>query len=120
MVGGKVRGRTRRSHICPGRSRGGGDRGACLPDHTPLVNHERMGTINLADLLQKIEDGKGTEKDLATLLQLSGFVKGRGYCTVVTGASVLVESSLRHFRREFEEHIAQQRCPYQSLAVGVA
>ena len=32
----------------------------------------------------------------------------------------MVESSLRHFRREFEEHIAQQRCPYQSLAVGVA
>src|SRR5437773_4031431 len=80
----------------------------------------RMGTINLADLLRKIEEGKGTEKDLATLLQLSGCLKGRGYCTVVTGASVLVESSLRHFRREFEEHIAQKRCPYQSLAVGVA
>ena len=80
----------------------------------------RMGTINLADLLHKIEDGEGTEKDLATLLQVAGFVKGRGYCTVVTGASVLVESSLRHFRHEFEEHIAQHRCPYQPLAVGVA
>src|SRR2546427_6242614 len=55
----------------------------------------RMGTINLAELLQKIEDGDGTEKDLASLLQLCGFVKGRGYCTVVTGASVVVESSLR-------------------------
>jgi NADH-quinone oxidoreductase subunit F len=39
---------------------------------------------------------------------------------VVTGASVLVESSLRNFRHEFEEHIAQHRCPYQPLAVGVA
>jgi NADH-quinone oxidoreductase subunit F len=78
----------------------------------------RMGTINLAELLQKVEDGEGTEKDLATLLQLCGFVKGRGYCTVVTGASVLVESSLRHFRGEFEEHIAQKRCPFQSLPVA--
>ena len=80
----------------------------------------RMGTINLSDLLQKIEDGEGTEKDLATLLQVAGFVKGRGYCTVVTGASVLVESSLRHFRSEFEEHIALKRCPYQPLAAAVA
>jgi NADH-quinone oxidoreductase subunit F len=83
----------------------------------------RMGTINLADLLQKIENGEGTEKDFATLLQLCGFVKGRGYCTVVTGASVLVESSLRLFRQEFEEHIVQKRCPYQpeaAMAGGVA
>lgn len=82
----------------------------------------RMGTINLAALLQKIEDGEGTEKDLASLLQLCGFVKGRGYCTVVTGASVLVESSLRQFRHEFEEHIARKRCPYRSVPVagGVA
>jgi NADH-quinone oxidoreductase subunit F len=83
----------------------------------------RMGTINLADLLQKIEQGEGSEKDFATLLQLCGFVKGRGYCTVVTGASVLVESSLRLFRQEFEEHILQKRCPYQpeaAMAGGVA
>ena len=82
----------------------------------------RMGTINMADLLQKIEDGDGTEKDLASLLQLCGFVKGRGYCTVVTGASVVVESSLRTFRHEFEAHVAQKRCPFQPAAVagGVA
>src|SRR5256712_6701798 len=82
----------------------------------------RMGTINLADLLQKIEDGDGTEKGLAALLQVCGFVKGRGYCTVVTGASVVVESSLRTFRHEFEAHIEQKRCPFQPAAVagGVA
>lgn len=78
----------------------------------------RMGTINLATLLQKIEDGEGTEKDLASLLQLCGFVKGRGYCTVVTGASVVGESTLRLFRREFEEHIAQKRCPLKAVAVA--
>ena len=82
----------------------------------------RMGTINLAAVLQKIEDGEGTEKDLAALLQLCGFVKGRGYCTVVTGAAVIGESTLRLFRREFEEHIGQKRCPFKPVAVagGVA
>jgi NADH-quinone oxidoreductase subunit F len=73
----------------------------------------RMGTINLATLMTKIEQGEGTQKDLDSLLQLCGFVKGTGYCTLVTGAAVLVQSSLRLFRHEFEEHIALKRCPYR-------
>jgi len=79
----------------------------------------RMGTINLATLVAKIEQGEGTQKDLDSLLQLCGFVKGTGYCTLVTGAAVLVQSSLKLFRHEFEEHIALKRCPYQpSLATA--
>ena len=80
----------------------------------------RMGTINLAAVLQKIEDGEGTEKDLASLMQLCGFVKGRGYCTVVTGAAVVVQSSLEKFRHEFDAHIAEKRCPSHSERVAVA
>ena len=78
----------------------------------------RMGTINLAALMTKIEQGEGTEKDMDSLLQLCGFVKGTGYCTLVTGAAVLVQSSIKLFRHEFEEHIRLQRCPYQPVAAG--
>ncbi len=77
----------------------------------------RMGTINLATLMTKIEAGEGTQKDLDSLLQLCGFVKGTGYCTLVTGASVLVQSSVKLFRHEYEEHIRLQRCPYPSVPV---
>ena len=77
----------------------------------------RMGTINLATLMTKIEAGEGTQKDLDSLLQLCGFVKGTGYCTLVTGASVLVQSSVKLFRHEFEEHIRLQRCPYPAVPV---
>ena len=80
----------------------------------------RMGTINLANLVTKVEAGEGTQKDLDSLLQLCGFVKGTGYCTLVTGAAVLVQSSLRLFRHEFEEHIALKRCPYQPAATAVS
>lgn len=80
----------------------------------------RMGTINLATLMTKIEAGEGTQKDLDSLLQLCGFVKGTGYCTLVTGASVLVQSSVKLFRHEFEEHIRLQRCPYPAALVEVA
>lgn len=80
----------------------------------------RMGTINLTTLMTKIEEGEGTQKDLDSLLQLCGFVKGTGYCTLVTGAAVLVQSSIKLFRHEFEEHIRLQRCPNQAVAVGVS
>lgn len=78
----------------------------------------RMGTINLATLMTKIENGEGTQKDLDALLQICGFVKGTGYCTLVTGAAVLVQSSVRLFRQEFEDHITQQRCPYKPVPAG--
>jgi NADH-quinone oxidoreductase subunit F len=80
----------------------------------------RMGTINLATLMAKIENGAGTQKDLDSLLQLCGFVKGTGYCTLVTGAAVLVQSSVRLFREEYDEHVRLQRCPFKPVAVGVA
>lgn len=72
----------------------------------------RMGTMNLATLMGKIEAGEGSQKDLDSLLQLCGFVKGTGYCTLVTGAAVLVQSSVKLFRHEFDEHIKLHRCPY--------
>jgi NADH-quinone oxidoreductase subunit F len=78
----------------------------------------RMGTINLAALMAKIEEGRGTPKDLDSLLQLCGFVKGTGYCTLVTGAAVLVQSSLKLFRQEYDDHIRLQRCPYNPVPVG--
>jgi NADH-quinone oxidoreductase subunit F len=80
----------------------------------------RMGTINLAALMVKIEAGEGSQKDLDSLLQLCGFVKGTGYCTLVTGASVLVQSSVKLFRHEFEEHIRLRRCPYPAAPAEAA
>ncbi|MEQ1655580.1 MAG: NADH-quinone oxidoreductase subunit NuoF [Nitrospira sp.] len=78
----------------------------------------RMGTNNLATLMAKIEEGQGTQKDMDSLLQLCGFVKGTGYCTLVTGAAVLVQSSVKLFQKEYEEHLRLQRCPFKPAAVG--
>jgi NADH-quinone oxidoreductase subunit F len=72
----------------------------------------KMGTFYLHDLLRKIEAGQGTSADLDSLLQISGFVKGRGDCTVVTGAAVTVETGLRYFRNEFDSHIADHGCSF--------
>ena len=78
----------------------------------------RIGTMNLAERVAKIEDGEGTQKDLEMLLQVCGFVKGTGFCTLITGASVLVQNSLRLFRHEFEEHVALRRCPFKPASAA--
>jgi NADH-quinone oxidoreductase subunit F len=73
----------------------------------------KMGTQYLHQILERIENGEGKPDDLQTLEQLSGFVKGRGDCTVITGAAVCVEGGLKYFRREFESHIEMHRCPFE-------
>lgn len=73
-----------------------------------------IGTENLEELVQKIENGEGTQQDLDKMLQICGYIKGTGFCTLVTGASVLIQNSLRLFKHEFEEHVTKQACPYHS------
>lgn len=80
----------------------------------------RIGTERLEDLVATIEEGRGTRNDLDKLLQICGFVKGTGFCTLVTGASVLVQNSLRLFRHEYEEHIAGKACPFHPTATESA
>ncbi|MDA0737654.1 MAG: NADH-quinone oxidoreductase subunit NuoF [Nitrospirae bacterium] len=71
-----------------------------------------IGTANLEELVKKIEEGQGTQQDLDRIMQISGYIKGTGFCTLVTGASVLVQNSLRLFRAEFEAHVANHACPF--------
>lgn len=72
----------------------------------------RTGTEQMAVAMTKLEAGQGTEEDMKSLLELCGMVKGTGYCTLVTGAARLVQSAVKHFRAEFEEHARLGRCPY--------
>lgn len=72
-----------------------------------------IGTENLEELMAKIEEGNGTQNDLERLIQICGFVKGTGYCTLVTGASVLVQTSLNLFRHEYDAHVLRQACPFK-------
>ncbi|MDT7042235.1 NADH-quinone oxidoreductase subunit NuoF [Candidatus Nitronereus thalassa] len=76
-----------------------------------------IGTENLEELVKKIEEGQGTQQDLDRIMQISGYIKGTGFCTLVTGASVLVQNSLRLFRSEFDAHVANHACPFAPAPV---
>jgi NADH-quinone oxidoreductase subunit F len=73
--------------------------------------------VHLSEILEKIESGQGTEKEVQQVEQVCGMIKGRGYCYLLTGASIAVESIFRHFRDEFDAHVEEGRCPFVSQPI---
>jgi len=71
-----------------------------------------LGTVHLAEILEKIESGKGDAKDPGLLKQACEMVKGRGQCFLLTGAAIAVESIFKHFRPEFDQHVQAGHCAF--------
>jgi bidirectional [NiFe] hydrogenase diaphorase subunit len=69
--------------------------GKCIPC--------RAGTVQIHDLLAKVLAGKATGRDLAQLEELCDLVKNTSLCGLGQTAPNPVLSTLRFFRREYEE-----------------
>jgi NADH-quinone oxidoreductase subunit F len=76
--------------------------GQCPPCH--------LGLANVSDILRKIESGNGQEGDIREIEQLCAMIKGKGYCYLLTGGVIAVESILQYFRAEFQAHIKESKC----------
>jgi NADH-quinone oxidoreductase subunit F len=61
----------------------------------------REGTTWLARILKRIEDGKGTEEDLDTLLELGEQMTGTTICVLSDSAAVPVASSIHKFKEDY-------------------
>jgi NADH-quinone oxidoreductase subunit F len=72
----------------------------------------REGTRWLVRILEKIEGGRGEYADLDLLDNVGSRILGRSLCALGDFAVYPVQSYLRKFRAEFEEHIALGRCPF--------
>ncbi len=71
----------------------------------------REGTKRMLELLQKICDGKGELKDLDTLERLAKVIKSSALCGLGQTCPNPVLTTLRYFRKEYEAHIVDKRCP---------
>ena len=78
----------------------------------------REGTGWLRRVVQRIERGEGRPEDLELLPDVSEQIDGRTICALGAAAATPVLSFLKHFRPEFEEHIAEQRCPMREAENG--
>jgi NADH-quinone oxidoreductase subunit F len=63
----------------------------------------KTGTATLSRLLDRIDTGCGTADDLATLENLCALLPGSGRCHLIDGVVHLLDSSFRHFRREYTQ-----------------
>ena len=70
----------------------------------------RKGTQRMHEILDDVSKGKATLADLDLLEELAQVVKDSTMCGLGQTASNPVLSTLRYFRREYEEHIYDRRC----------
>jgi len=62
----------------------------------------KTGTATLSRLIDRIDTGRGTADDLATLENLCAMLPGSGRCHLLSGVVQLLDSSFRHFRNEYQ------------------
>lgn len=70
----------------------------------------REGTGWLYRIVHRIERGLGSQADLDLLLDLSENIAGRTICALGDAAATPVASFIKHFRDEFDYHIAHKKC----------
>jgi NADH-quinone oxidoreductase subunit F len=72
----------------------------------------REGTWWGSRVLGRIESGFGREEDLPLLDDLGTNILFRAFCALADGAVSPIQSSLKYFRDEYEQHIREGRCPF--------
>lgn len=70
----------------------------------------REGTGWMLRLLERIEGGHGTEKDLDVLWNVADSIGGKTLCPFGDAAIAPPQSTLKKFRDEYEYHVREKRC----------
>jgi NADH-quinone oxidoreductase subunit F len=76
----------------------------------------REGSYWVVQLLQDLENGKGTEADLDKLLDICSNITGRAFCALGDSIEPSVKSSINYFRDEYLEHQRNGGCPFDPAA----
>ena len=61
----------------------------------------REGTFWLAATLERMVEGRGTEEDIETMLDVCDNILGRAFCALGDGAVSPIQSGIKYFRDEF-------------------
>ena len=79
----------------------------------------RQGTPWMEKIVEKIERGEGTVRDVDMLDQIAGNIMGQTICALGDAAAMPVQSFVRKFRQEFLDHVERRGCPRGEDAWGV-
>ncbi|TAN30185.1 MAG: NADH oxidoreductase (quinone) subunit F [Castellaniella sp.] len=70
----------------------------------------REGTGWLYRMMNRMEHGRGTMEDIATLDSAASNMMGRTICALADAAAMPVRSFIKHFRDEFVYHVDHKDC----------
>jgi NADH:ubiquinone oxidoreductase subunit F (NADH-binding)/(2Fe-2S) ferredoxin/NAD-dependent dihydropyrimidine dehydrogenase PreA subunit len=70
----------------------------------------RLGTKQMYNILKDITRGKGNPEDIETLLELCEAIKKSSICGLGMTVPNPVLSTIKYFRKEYEEHIHEKVC----------
>jgi NADH-quinone oxidoreductase subunit F len=74
----------------------------------------REGLPWVREVLETLEKGQGRPDDLAVLQEHTWLLQeGHSFCPLAPAAMMSLESALKYFRADFEQHIRQHRCPWK-------
>jgi len=73
----------------------------------------REGTWWGVKVLERIEHGEGRQEDMDLLLDICDGIDGKAFCPLGDAASWALRSNVKLFREEFEQHVAEGRCPFR-------
>ncbi len=71
----------------------------------------RIGTTRMLEILKRICDGEGEDRDIETLAELGESIKTGALCGLGNSAPNPVLTTIKYFRNEYEAHINNKECP---------
>jgi NADH-quinone oxidoreductase subunit F len=75
----------------------------------------REGLPWIAETLKAIEEGRGNPGDLEMLERHCKWLgPGHTFCALAPGAMEPLQSALKYFRADFEQHVREKRCPWRN------
>jgi bidirectional [NiFe] hydrogenase diaphorase subunit len=80
----------------------------CMTESCGRCTPCRVGTVHMYNLLDKIDRGQATSKDLALLEELCEMVRETSLCGLGQTAPNPVVSTLRYFRSEYEDKLIDE------------
>ena len=75
----------------------------------------REGAWWLVRAIERIEQGKGTDEDVETILDVGDNIIGRAFCALGDSIEAPIRSSIKYFRDEYLEHLRNGGCPFDPM-----
>ena len=80
----------------------------------------REGTWWMSRVLRRMEQGFGRSEDIDLIKDVAGNMLFKSFCALADGAVSPLDSSIKFFREEYEEHVRLGRCPLKEESPGLA